>query len=125
MIANDFGLVAQRVFGLALGYEDLNDHDELRSDPVLGALLGKLDGAAEAPAALTGSRVACRVSPARLTPPVAKRLGVFARFPGPSRGNQNALRDGPRSAEALGLMHTARVRVAIDPTLAAILPLAA
>jgi hypothetical protein len=60
MIANDFGLVAQRVFGLALGYEDLNDHDELRSDPVLGALLGKLDGAAEAPAALTGSRVACR-----------------------------------------------------------------
>jgi Transposase DDE domain group 1 len=47
-------LVAQRVFGLALGYEDLNDHDELRGDPVLGLLLGKLDGAAEAPAALAG-----------------------------------------------------------------------
>src|ERR1700736_4108777 len=47
-------LVAQRVFGLALGYEDLNDHDELRGDPVLGVLLGKLDGAAEAPAALAG-----------------------------------------------------------------------
>ena len=47
-------LVAQRVFGLALGYEDLNDHDELRGDPVLGVLLGKLDGAAEASAALAG-----------------------------------------------------------------------
>ena len=42
-------LVAQRVFGLALGYEDLNDHDELRGDPVLGVLLGKLERAAEAP----------------------------------------------------------------------------
>jgi hypothetical protein len=40
-------LVAQRVFGLALGYEDLLDHDELRRDPVLGVLLGKLDRAAD------------------------------------------------------------------------------
>ena len=28
-------LVGQRVYGLALGYEDLNDHDELRQDPLL------------------------------------------------------------------------------------------
>jgi hypothetical protein len=35
-------LVGQRVFGIALGYEDLNDHEQLRHDPVLGALLGKL-----------------------------------------------------------------------------------
>ena len=28
-------LVGQRVFGIALGYEDLNDHDELRHDPIL------------------------------------------------------------------------------------------
>ena len=35
-------LVMQRVFGVALGYEDLNDHDELRRDPVLAALAGKL-----------------------------------------------------------------------------------
>lgn len=28
-------LVSQRAYGLALGYEDLNDHDELRSDPLL------------------------------------------------------------------------------------------
>ncbi len=36
-------LIAQRVFGLALGYEDLNDHDDLRCDPVLGVLVGKLE----------------------------------------------------------------------------------
>ena len=36
-------LVAQRVVGLALGYEDLNDHDELRHDPLLAAVTGKLD----------------------------------------------------------------------------------
>jgi DDE family transposase len=35
-------LVAQRVFGIALGYEDLNDHDELRHDPVMAILAGKL-----------------------------------------------------------------------------------
>ena len=35
-------LVGQRVFGLALGYEDLNDHDELRHDPIMAILAGKL-----------------------------------------------------------------------------------
>src|SRR2546427_6940229 len=35
-------LIGQRVFGIALGYEDLNDHDELRHDPLLAVLSGKL-----------------------------------------------------------------------------------
>jgi len=35
-------LVGQWIFGLALGYEDLNDHDELRKDPTFGVLAGKL-----------------------------------------------------------------------------------
>jgi len=35
-------LLGQRIFGLALGYEDLNDHDELRKDPVFAVLAGKL-----------------------------------------------------------------------------------
>jgi Transposase DDE domain group 1 len=35
-------LVGQRIFAIALGYEDLNDHDELRHDPVLAVLAGKL-----------------------------------------------------------------------------------
>jgi len=36
-------LLMQRVFGLALGYEDLNDHDDLRRDPMLAVALGKDD----------------------------------------------------------------------------------
>src|SRR5438093_7075845 len=36
-------LVAQRIYGLALGYEDLNDHDQLRSDPALAVMVGKED----------------------------------------------------------------------------------
>src|SRR3989442_10735390 len=36
-------LVGQRVYGLALGYEDLNDHDELRRGPVLAAPVGEGD----------------------------------------------------------------------------------
>jgi hypothetical protein len=35
-------LVSQRVIGIALGYEDLVDHDRLRHDPVLAVLVGKL-----------------------------------------------------------------------------------
>ena len=35
-------LVGQRIYGIALGYEDLNDHDELRHDPVMAVLAGKL-----------------------------------------------------------------------------------
>jgi hypothetical protein len=36
-------LVAQRIYALALGYEDLNDHDDLRNDPLLAVLAGKKD----------------------------------------------------------------------------------
>ena len=36
-------LVAQRVYGLALGYEDLNDHDALRADPLFAVLAGAAD----------------------------------------------------------------------------------
>src|SRR5437588_3712674 len=34
-------MVSQRVFGLALGYEDLNDHEQLRTDPLFGVLAGR------------------------------------------------------------------------------------
>ena len=36
-------LLKQRIFALALGYEDLNDHDALRTDPLLATLVGKRD----------------------------------------------------------------------------------
>jgi Transposase DDE domain group 1 len=41
-------LVAQRVYGLALGYEDLNDHDDLRRDPLLATVVGKQDPTGQA-----------------------------------------------------------------------------
>lgn len=40
-------LLRQRIFGLALGYEDLNDHDQLRYDPLLATLVGKQDPTGE------------------------------------------------------------------------------
>ncbi len=36
-------LLGQRIYGICLGYEDLNDHDALRADPLLATLVGKLD----------------------------------------------------------------------------------
>jgi hypothetical protein len=36
-------LLRQRVYGIALGYEDLNDHDDLMRDPLLALTLGKID----------------------------------------------------------------------------------
>ncbi len=36
-------MLAQRIYGLALGYEDWNDHELLRQDPLLGVLAGKRD----------------------------------------------------------------------------------
>ncbi len=40
-------MIRQRVYGLALGYEDLNDHDQLRQDPLLGLMAGKTEPGAE------------------------------------------------------------------------------
>ena len=47
-------LVGQRVFAIALGYEDLNDHDELRHDPVMAVLAGKLEARREDCAPVAG-----------------------------------------------------------------------
>ncbi len=41
-------MLAQRVYALALGYEDLNDHDQLRNDPLLQVLAGKAEPGEEA-----------------------------------------------------------------------------
>src|SRR5215472_18079903 len=41
-IAHELGeLLGQRIYGLALGYDDLNDHEELRRDPLLALMAGK------------------------------------------------------------------------------------
>jgi hypothetical protein len=54
-------LVAQRVIGIALGYEDLNDHEQLRHDPLLGAVIGKLDSGRARCAPLAGKSTLNRV----------------------------------------------------------------
>jgi len=47
-------LVAQRVLGIAAGYEDLNDHDALRTDPLWAAVIGKLEAKRRECAPLAG-----------------------------------------------------------------------
>src|SRR5256884_6236218 len=63
-------LVGQRVFGIALGYEDLNDHDELRRDPVMAVLAGKL-GAGRAICAPVAWKTT--LNPPVMCPPTATR----------------------------------------------------
>ena len=53
-------MIGQRVFGIALGYEDLVDHDQIRHDPVLGAVSAG-SGAARRCAPLAGKRTLNRL----------------------------------------------------------------
>src|SRR5580692_2247443 len=62
------GLVGQRVFGIALGYEDLIDHDQLRHDPVMAVLGGKLAAKRADCAALAGKSTLNRLELSRLEP---------------------------------------------------------
>ena len=60
-------LVGQRVFGIALGYEDLNDHDELRRDPVMAVLAGKLEAGRSNCAPVAGKSTLNRLELSRET----------------------------------------------------------
>ncbi|HEX2136854.1 MAG TPA: IS1380 family transposase [Microvirga sp.] len=60
-------LVGQRVFGLALGYEDLIDHDQLRHDPILAVLAGKLEARRSTCAPLAGKATLNRLELSRET----------------------------------------------------------
>ena len=70
-------LVRQRVMGLALGYEDLNDHDELRHDPVLALLSGKLEAHRKDCAPLAGKSTLNRLehAPPKDAPGRYHRIG--------------------------------------------------
>jgi hypothetical protein len=61
-------LVGQRVVGIALGYEDLIDHDELRHDPVFAVLAGKLSARRADCAALAGKSTLNRLELSRPVP---------------------------------------------------------
>jgi hypothetical protein len=61
-------MVMQRVFGIALGYEDLIDHDELRHDPVMAVLAGKLAARRSDCAALAGKSTLNRLELSQAEP---------------------------------------------------------
>ena len=68
-------MVAQRVFGLALGYEDVVDHDQLRFDPVLATLAGKLTARRKNCAPLAGKSTLNRLEHAPLGPSRYHKIG--------------------------------------------------
>jgi hypothetical protein len=68
-------MVAQRVFGLALGYEDLVDHDQLRHDPVLATLAGKLTARRRDCAPLAGKSTLNRLEHAPSAPCRYHKIG--------------------------------------------------
>jgi hypothetical protein len=68
-------MVAQRVFGIALGYEDLIDHDHLRHDPVLAALAGKLTARRKNCAPLAGKSTLNRLEHAPSEPARYHKIG--------------------------------------------------
>ena len=61
-------LVGQRVYGMALGYEDLIDHDELRHDPVMAVLAGKLAARRKDCAPVAGKSTLNRLELSRAEP---------------------------------------------------------
>jgi hypothetical protein len=61
-------LVGQRVFAIALGYEDLNDHDDLRHDPLMAVLAGKLAAKREGCAPVAGKSTLNRLELSRAAP---------------------------------------------------------
>ena len=70
LIAHELStLVGQRVFGMALGYEDMIDHDQIRHDPVLAVLAGKLTARRADCAPLAGTSTLNRLEHAPLGPP--------------------------------------------------------
>jgi hypothetical protein len=61
-------LVGQRVYAIALGYEDINDHDELRHDPIMAVLAGKLEAGRKECAPVAGKSTLNRLELSRLEP---------------------------------------------------------
>lgn len=56
-----FGLIAQRVYGLIMGYEDLNDHEQLRHDLMFKLAIGKIIDSENEPVALAGKSTLNRI----------------------------------------------------------------
>jgi Transposase DDE domain group 1 len=67
-------LVGQRVFGIALGYEDLVDHDQLRHDPTMAVLAGKLSARRKDCAPLAGKSTLNRLELGGIEPTRYRRI---------------------------------------------------
>ena len=102
-------LIGQRVYGIALGYEDLNDHDELRHDPLMAVLAGKLEAKREDCAPVAGKSTLNRLELSREIATRYKKIShdgaaIEALFvdlfleahAGASRKGSGAQRDRPR-----------------------------
>jgi hypothetical protein len=76
-------LIGQRIFGIALGYEDVNDHDELRHDPVMHVLAGKLSAHREDCAPVAGKSTLNRLE---LSRPAVTRYHKIAHDPAAIEG---------------------------------------
>src|SRR4051812_16212319 len=73
-------LLGPRVFGIALGYEDLNDHEHLRHDPAMAVLAGKL----------AARRSDCAPVAGKSTLPTETRLPVVKLLAGDARPDSRA-----------------------------------
>ncbi len=79
-------LVGQRVYAIALGYEDLVDHDQLRYDPMLAALGGKLEARRSTCAALAGKSTLNRLELSRSEPTRYHKIGHDGALHGEQEG---------------------------------------
>ena len=68
-------LVGQRIFGIALGYEDVLDHDDLRHDPMMAVLAGKLEARRKNCAPVAGKSTLNRLELGKPEPTPYHKIG--------------------------------------------------
>jgi hypothetical protein len=68
-------LVGQRIFGIALGYEDVLDHDDLRHDPMMAVRAGKLEGRRKNCAPVAGKSTLNRLELGKPKPTPYHKIG--------------------------------------------------
>ena len=73
-------LIGQRIFGIAMGYEDLNDHDTLRHDPAIGVTLDQIEPGRSDCAPLAGKSTLNRFELAAAGQSVSKHRKIVADF---------------------------------------------
>jgi hypothetical protein len=76
-------LIGQRIFAIALGYEDLNDHETLRHDPLMAVLAGKLKARRRDCAAVAGKSTLNRLELSKPEPSRYHKISYDAEGGGP------------------------------------------